>query len=50
MKKIIVVCLGIFLFVGLPLENVIAQERPYTFEPTPCPFEGTDFGLVVVST
>ena len=52
MKKIITIafiCLGIFIFVGLPLESVMAQERPYPFEPTPCPFEGTDFGLVTLS-
>ncbi len=48
MKKIIIVCLGIFLFVGLSSRNVLAQERPFTFEPGPCPFEGTDFGLVVI--
>ena len=51
MKKlpITLIILGIFLFIISPVERTLAQERPFTFEPAPCPYEGTDFGLVVIS-
>lgn len=48
-KTFTLITLATLLTIFLPTSNILAQERPFTFEPAPCPYEGTDFGLVVLS-
>ncbi len=47
MKKTILIT--IFILILLPTPNAAAQERPYPFDPAPCPFEGTNLGIVTIS-